>query len=184
MEIADVGRLVIVILIILILVTIGFVYKIITDKIFQNSISQKKLIISSGIEKKEDGDYCYINVSNRSFSNIVLASIGFKDNIKENNFIEMYKNNYMSGGQAIISSRSSIKLEIPFDEIYKLYEGFKIKKIKIYTIDSLGFKRKKSAKEIRKEIKIISKPIYDEKKRVLKEEKKQEKLARKKVENN
>lgn len=74
MNIETVGKLVVVILVLLVVVIATIIGKLIIDKQFQNSISQAKLALTSGIEKKDGKDVCYVVVSNRSFSNVVLKS--------------------------------------------------------------------------------------------------------------
>lgn len=182
MNVETVGKLVVVLLILVIIAIVTILVKLIMDKQFQNSISQAKLALTSGIEKRDGKDYCYMVISNRSFSNVIVESLGFKDRLKETDYIKKYKEDHSIRDEqsVVLLARSSIRLEVEFDEVYNLYASYKIDKIKCFTIDSLGFRRDKKCKIIRKSIKIIATPIFKEKLRVekleLKELKKQAKL--------
>lgn len=182
MDIEMVGKLVVVLLMLVIIMIVTILVKLIIDMKFQNSISQAKLALTSGIEKIDGKDYCYIIVSNRSFSNVIVESLGFKDKLKETDFIKEYKLNHglREDQSVILLARSSIKLDVEFEVLYDLYASYKIDKIKCFTIDPLGFRRNKSCRVIRKAIKVIAHPIFKEKlkaeKKEMKELKKQAKL--------
>lgn len=184
-DLDQLGNNILVIIIILGIFIIGFIYKAIVDKMFQNSLSQSKLGLSSGIENKDGKDVCYLYVSNKSFSSVIIESFGFKNSLKETDFIKKYKadNKINENQKVFVPSRDTIKLEVEFDTLYDLFKGYKIDKIEAYTFSSLGNKNTKAAKTIRKQIALIAKPIYKEihKNEILekKEQKKKEKSNKK-----